>query len=621
MAKHIGVVNIIKLLLIFVTLIDLATCLTKNQCLNKAKGFTDSYKNVNINLEFKQDAVNLFKHCIVDFFKFKMLPHPQDTVMDNYIKFDPNAFPTFAENEWAEYGPLTDDFKGMADAIELFFTKYGKWEKIVNDAFFKREGDNGFIICKNLLFVVAARYAYYTNVLYQVSSQNQNEKITLCKKRENTYILPDNVCFPENVGSLTCTSDADVGLIGEKAGETVARYNEHIQNLNCRGENCNSDTMMDNNMYAYSLELATPEMFVSDNEDINTRNKQLIDALKITDSMPKMQQFDITQAALQSARHNDKKFYDDILKVLDNTEVKEASQNLFNMVTNGNENQLKEYSELVKDIGVCIYGDEQTKNEIKEYKKDFDDALEKIREALLKASGSYHSFGALRTIVVASQMKNEQMVERLSLNDYIASAIENVGYAKDKITSCNKEHEQCITDASKYIWRVLACLYPAERIFLKVYEEAPVVEFDIRKARDFVAELYQVYMKPKKQLPGLYLSKYDYDERKKESKGKDTKKILKSGYNLMTTYLGCRKKEECIKKLQNACEEFTKAMIVKLGSIIVVQGRECERRNIIVLKSINKEYFNYVTKTINLIADEFKDFQNKRKGCFDCKIL
>ena len=161
----------------------------------------------------------------------------------------------------------------------------------------------------------------------------------------------------------------------------------------------------------------------------------------------------------------------------------------------------------MKDIGKCIYGDEK---ENSDYKKDFNEALHKIREALLKASGSYHSFGALRTIVVASQMKNKQMIERLSLNDYIASSIENVGYAKEKILSCKREKDvQCITDASKYILRVLACSYPAEKIFLKLYEKdnVPAVEFGFRKTRDFVAGLYQVYMKPQIQLPSVYLSK------------------------------------------------------------------------------------------------------------------
>ena len=84
----------------------------------KAEEFTDLYKDVNIEnadvKKFKQDAVDLFKNCIVNFFGFRMQSYPQDPTGNNYIKFDPDYFPTFTKTEWADYGPLSDKFEGMA---------------------------------------------------------------------------------------------------------------------------------------------------------------------------------------------------------------------------------------------------------------------------------------------------------------------------------------------------------------------------------------------------------------------------------------------------------------------------------------------------------------------------
>ena len=619
-------VGLSTLVLICVTLINTASAETEEICLERAKKFTADYKAKNVGLadeNFKKEAAELFKDCIVNFFGFKMLPNQKDDVKDNYIEFASKDFPTFAEKKWSKYGPLTDRFLDMATAIELFLTKAGKWESIVKDKFFKDDRQDGFVICKNLLYVVAARYAYYTNVLYRVSDR----KITLCKKDGKTYVLPENVCYPENAGSLTCTSDADVGLIGKLAGDTVDKYNAYMRKLDCAGEKCESDSMMDNNMYAFSLELATPEMFIYKDKVDNEKHSQMVESLKRMGTLLSMQLMDLVQAALQSVRQDDRSFYDriqeEVLKTGGIPQVIKSGKEFANLLDTTKEKpkdiKTPDYGALVKEIGQCIYDDQNN---------DLEKALVKIRNALVTATGSYHSFGALRTIVVAMQMKNPQMIDRLSLNDYIASAIENLGYAQAKIKSCKKTAVQCVTDAGKYVWRTLANLYTAEEIFEEKEGKAPDTAFDVFKAREFVAELYMVYMKPKRELGEEYVSQFAFNDQKVGMKKKSQRKKFKSADNL-EQYLKCSEADQCIKNLQDACVEYGKAMVNLIKPDGVDKDSKdggkntykvvCDIGKEIVSKDLNKDYFQYVTKGITKIAKCVNDFENG--GGNMCTIL
>ena len=618
-------------------MVDISNGSNQAECLSTAQKFTTKYEESESSAEFKEDAVKFFADCIVNYFGFKMIPNPTDDDTTNFIAFDENKLPNFVQKE--SFRPLHSSFNPIAKAIEVFFTKSGSWKNLVNDEFFKYVRPNSeFVVCKNLLYVVAARYAYYTNKLSQLTEY----RLTLCKKdSKGRYYLPDSVCYPENAGSLTCTSDADVGLIGKEAGAAVDNYNKAIAKLMCstgsKKVSCDSETMMDNNMFAYSLELATPEMFVYKDKRQNERHKNMIVALKNMDIMLSIKMLDIAQAALQSIRQGDKPFYNRIkVEVLSGVrQISETADALAAHIASlesekaGKSHEI--YGMFVEEIGKCIYGDQQ----------NYKNALEDIRKALLTASGSYHSFGALRTVVVAMQMEQRQMIDQLSLNDYIASAIENLGYAQGKVMTCSSLPPQCITDASKYVWRTLACLKAAQDIFVELSivnkDQLAAGKINVERARDFVAELYQVFMKNKRKLPGTYASYVAYNDLSK-SRGNSIKKRSKMSKpeDNLREYLGCTTNGECIKNLQKICVEYAVLMVnhekdqtpATKGAAVPSKGAGinpggskggdggeiCELGARIISKEANKSYFNYVTKDIKKIAKCMEKFEHGGNG-------
>ena len=639
---------VFKFLLICMTMVDVSNGSNKQECLSTAESFTKKYEESESSPEFKDDAVKFFKDCIVDYFGFKMIPNPTDDDTTNFIAFDEKTFPNFAQKE--SFGPLHSSFNPIAKAIEVFFTKSGSWKNLVTDEFFKYVRPNTeFVVCKNLLFVVAARYAYYTNKLSQLTEY----RLTLCKKdSKGRYYLPDSVCYPENAGSLTCTSDADVGLVGKNAGVAIDEYNKAIAQLKCstgsKKVNCDSETMMDNNMFAYSLELATPKMFVYEDKEQNKQHEGMIKDLENMDKLLSIKMLDIAQAALQSIRQGDEPFYnrikDEVLSLSGIPKISKVADALAGLIESfGSKEPGKShetYGVFVEQIGKCIYGDG---------KQNYKNALEDIRIAHVTASGSYHSFGAVRAVVVAMQMKQSQMIDQLSLNDYIASAIENLGYAQGKVTGCSSSAPQCITDASKYVWRTLACLKAAQDIFVKRSiinkDQLAAVKINVEKARDFVAELYQVFMKNKRKLPETYASYVAYKDEFQGISKKKPRKEFKPEDNLKK-YLGCTKTDECIKNLQDICVKFAVFMVknekskgaagISGGSHPVPSkgaginpggskggdgGDLCELGTRIIEKEPNKSYFKYVTKDIKEIADFIIKFEKDKPQPHNWKLL
>ena len=641
-------------------------------CKGDAKLFKKMHEKYNADRarQLKEEAARFFLKCIVNLYNFQMKGNPFDPdKMINVIEFKGgHEFPTFAEEQYTGVGPLSANFKEISDAIELFLTSAGPWSALVKSL--KTVNGNGFMQCRELLYMVAARYAYYTYKLAEVSDFT----LTLCKQNPTKkYFLPETVCYPQNAGSLTCTSDADVGLIGEKAGKVVRGYNEAIGKLRCVESDrdkptpatktvpCKSDAMMDNNMYAYSLELATPEIFMYEDSAKNSKHLKMIEILSSMDPLYNMRMLDIVQAALQSMRQGDLHFYNKINKeMLNNLKDGKETEYLKALIDeltklvkeNKSDGDLEKYNAFINSIGECIYSQGVSA-------EAYEDATMLIKKALLTATGSYHSFGALRTVVVTMQMKvyNDDMKIRLSLNDYIASAIENLGYAYEKISSKKEEGlctgestASCIMAASKYIWRTLACLKPGHDILVKQYAklEKPMPSIsknlhddtveneisDVEKARDYVEELYFSYMKVKRDLPLTYKSLMAYTDNKQEiklsgksSSKKDSKKEF-SANDLLVKYLFCSDGMVCLGNLQKLCFQYFQLMLQLEnspgGSKDIPPKKDSSKRcptgQRIVDPSVNTAFIEYATETTEKRANCLKNFQ-KSNNFISCSIL
>uniref|UniRef100_A0A7M5UE89 Uncharacterized protein n=1 Tax=Clytia hemisphaerica TaxID=252671 RepID=A0A7M5UE89_9CNID len=492
--------------------------------------------------EIKEDAVKFFKKCIVDLFGFRMESNPEDQDRTNFIAF--KDVPTFEEREMQNFNPMKDAFEPFAKVMEIFLIKAGGWERLLKDKFFK-DHRGSFMICKNLLYVVGARYAYYTYLLWIVSKR----KIGFCRKNKKTgqFYLPKSICIPGQIGSLTCTSDADVSLVGQESGDTVVAYNKYFENLECNlpetlpNEKCGSDRMMDNNVYAYSLELAAPEIFLpnnaADKEQVKMFNNRKA-ALEEIDQNYRAKWLDLLFAILQSFRQDAGgvfKFRFDVylLELLDDQRLKKSFEEIAEGFKDKDTKKKQEaYNAIVLSIQEQLKKDSKedskeptdTKKDSKEdTKEDIKKVIFDLRSSLLKAAESYHSFGAIRTIVVAGQMGKVQIMKRLSLNDYIASAIENFGYAREHMYEGGKRDEsnkEYLYNGSKYLWRIFACLKAARDLlvrfsYIEELETSPTLydkensnnkEFNIKELRDLFAEFFFVFKKNKKKIPEQYFS-------------------------------------------------------------------------------------------------------------------
>ena len=120
-----------------------------------------------------------------------------------------------------------------------------------------------------------------------------------------------------------------------------------------------------------------------------------------------------------------------------------------------------------------------------------------LAKALIYAAEAYHTRGAIRHIVGATQMKVES-VESLSTEDLWVSMIENWGEANKEYHHCEESPlEVCLLKSSKYMWRMFSAMkfirgrLPAEKT-------DGLVQFD---AEDFTNPEYaaKVWMGYRKQ--------------------------------------------------------------------------------------------------------------------------
>ena len=213
-----------------------------------------------------KDEVDFFKRCIVQIYGFRIKDPKRP------IEFL-SPLPSFTKEQVSK-----NTFEQAALIVEGFIMKHKSW-KTISKTFVKMKGTQ-IENCEDMLYITAARYLYYIYVLHK-----QMPTITECKTENDInkrIILPDNsACYPQQAGSLMCTSDADVSLVGELSGVTASQYNTYFKQKYGEqpicGENedelCTTDVLMDNNIYALSLEFAVPELFVIDKALPNSKKE------------------------------------------------------------------------------------------------------------------------------------------------------------------------------------------------------------------------------------------------------------------------------------------------------------------------------------------------------------
>ena len=144
------------------------------------------------------------------------------------------------------------DFVQAADRVKKFFDRNNDWETIKRNPEFRTKDS-----CTNLLYITAARYLLVTKILYD---QSGNKLVPCARTKDEKIVIPDSgVCYPAPYGSATCTSDYDVGLIGQDAGFLTEKFNAYFQSINGFGKP--SELVFDTNVYAFTLEFAMPFLF------------------------------------------------------------------------------------------------------------------------------------------------------------------------------------------------------------------------------------------------------------------------------------------------------------------------------------------------------------------------
>ncbi|XP_015776703.1 PREDICTED: uncharacterized protein LOC107354729 [Acropora digitifera] len=155
-------------------------------------------------------------------------------------------------------------FIAAANRAEKFFKRNNNWTHTKENSKFRTKAS-----CLNLLYITAARYLFVTHVLYDLYNKITNGKFQLspCSGPKTQIIIPGSrVCYPEPYGTMSCTSDYDVGLIGIAAGSLTEAFNNYFQDIGGFGKP--SELVFDTNVYAFTLEFSMPFLFVGLPDDL-----------------------------------------------------------------------------------------------------------------------------------------------------------------------------------------------------------------------------------------------------------------------------------------------------------------------------------------------------------------
>ena len=361
-----------------------------------------------------KSLVNWLRKCVAEPLGFV---ERQDNQAWKYVpSFGPNEICTLTTNKKCYLGE--DEFKNYltevaAKVAEKIFKTFDSWDETKKDTYHKL-GNDKKSTCQNLLYISAARHVYLISILYQLSIQENNgKKILTCQteelKKDTKYVIPSEMeyCYPVNYGSLDCTSDEDVGLIGKKAGILVKAFNEYFDKTFEK----TSEQIMDTNVYAYSLEYAMPSLFIFQGDEDKSYQENMLKK----DSTQEYKIQDITVALYKIKKYDEvmfdgfkMQFNDFVLQlktIFDRRmEVLEALTNFYPLSEKG---VVESYSFFTNALANSVQTTEQ-----------LDRNMRIVLYSLLYASEGYHSRGALRVVVGSMQMEKIFITKTLDVFDF-----------------------------------------------------------------------------------------------------------------------------------------------------------------------------------------------------------
>ena len=433
-------------------------------CLDRAKGITNTITD--------EDFVKFCEECIEKPYGFKA---------SDDMKMWERPLPDFK-----------DDFKKasfdeIAKGAEIYFTKKtdGKtrtWKKL-KDLY---ESKFGADACKNMLHIVAARQLYVTYVMKKVGPPDFKLCETIGNKGEEQIIIPTSACFPRNPGSARCTSDYDVSLIGPKAGGIVSKYWKYFKNT----FGITSEALFDNNLYAFDLEMALPELFIAGESPGSIQKEHaefLKEIRKKQATVANLQMQDIALAYFKVFMYKgaeESRLIKQAEKYLSKEPYKSALKEWFKKLKDAKQEYEKNQKKLEEDAN----NEEKVQDEWSEkyawYSSSINNPAHKkytarVNKALggVYASESYLTKGAMRVIVGSQQMENRLITKELTPLDHWATALENYGDVwKEYNRECKDGKSNlytCLLKLSKYMWRT----FTSTKVLHDAFAKANIKDF------------------------------------------------------------------------------------------------------------------------------------------------
>lgn len=162
----------------------------------------------------KKDVV-FFKLCIVNYYGFTV----RSQKITKVPKIDESHFLVNNKHLHMSY---------IAKRVERFFIRNGNWYKLLEkkEIFNPKSRD-----CRNLLYIIAAKYVY---ALYVLNTVADHSTIVHCKERRrwNKYVYSltsrESVCYIKPT-ILSCAEEIELNLLGHKSGSLTALFNQFFR--------------------------------------------------------------------------------------------------------------------------------------------------------------------------------------------------------------------------------------------------------------------------------------------------------------------------------------------------------------------------------------------------------
>lgn len=328
--------------------------------------------------------------------------------------------------------------------------------------------------CANLLYVTAARYLYVTYVLDMVSGDLTFAPCDIDSSTRNLIVPDAGVCFPAPHGVVTCTSDFDIALVGKRSGSLTARFNQFFReplglDSSVAGFGKTAEEIFDTNVHAFTLEFAMPSIY-------SGLTQEFVTEAEIINAHIKFRIQEVVSAILKMNTYNSK-YFNDLMS--DQVELRNRpTKNSLDAIFHDWTVQFQAFSDAVgslksSDKYTTIISFKYRQNIAYEMimglidatgiPKTAGNALAETAIALMYASEAYHTRGTARHVVGWTQMNRGDVLNKISVNDYWVSMLENWA---DSIKEYNRECARhslqiaaCLPKMSKYLWRMLDAMH------------------------------------------------------------------------------------------------------------------------------------------------------------------